>query len=512
MRQKTLGLILIEHSIRVALFATLTFGTCSSQETSELNTFKPVVKIDGIDRLEHVDIMILMSGEKLRGHILNKQLSLHTAYGTIPFKTEWLAGIAMDQTPWHADEIKTVNKNRFTGYLNDTITFQEESGETIQHNKESIARMVFRHRTDESNRTTQGRFIVLDNGDFFSGHLSDWEPKVKMGHGRELIPIKDMELVHLINESDKMRLLLRNGKEVIAPLDTDTLKLELEMGPVVNLRITQIQTIFLQTETLPISVRQAFPHTGMNLEAEFKLPPAAPPKGMVWIPPGRFQLGSSLNEKGRDTDEDPPTDVHLTKGFWKGIHEVTQGEYLKLQGTNPSGYPGPPNLPVEKVTWNEAVAYCRKLTEHERSSAHLPPGFVYRLPTEAEWEYACRSGSITRFHFGEDQRETELADFAWYTENSQSATHAVGQLQPNAWGLYDMHGNVWEWCQDVWQDAYTGGTVIDYSGPTEGWLRVARGGSWLYSANYCRSANRDSYGPNNRCSDIGFRVVLAANR
>src|SRR5690606_4368903 len=135
----------------------------------------------------------------------------------------------------------------------------------------------------------------------------------------------------------------------------------------------------------------------------------------------------------------------------------------------------------------------------------LPPGYIYRLPTEAEWEYACRAGTSTRFSYGDDPTTAALRDYAWFIGNSDSSSHPVGQLQPNPWGLHDMHGNVWEWCLDIWGASYPGGSIPDYTGPAEGWLRVARGGSWLYDPAFSRSANRDDYGPENRCSDIGFR-------
>jgi formylglycine-generating enzyme required for sulfatase activity len=179
---------------------------------------------------------------------------------------------------------------------------------------------------------------------------------------------------------------------------------------------------------------------------------------------------------------------------------------------NPSGFTGNSNRPIDKVNWHDAREYCSRFTETERRAGRLPEGFAYRLPTEAEWEYACRAGTTSPFSHGDDPKGTGLTDHAWFLQNSDSASHPVGSLKPNAWGLYDMHGNVWEWCEDVGHDAYPGGTVTNFTGSGQGWLRVARGGSWLYDSYFCRSANRDTYGPNNRCNDVGFRVVLAPVR
>jgi formylglycine-generating enzyme required for sulfatase activity len=172
---------------------------------------------------------------------------------------------------------------------------------------------------------------------------------------------------------------------------------------------------------------------------------------------------------------------------------------------NPSNATGDPGLPVEKVSWYEAMEFCRKLTQLAETAGKLPPGYTYRLPTEAEWEYACRAGTLTPFSFGEANNDLQLGDYAWFTLNSDSMPHPVGGKRPNPWGLFDMHGNVWEWCLDRWEGTLPGGTVTNQPTVPNGPLRVARGGSWLYDAKACRSANRDDYGPSN----IGFRVVLA---
>jgi formylglycine-generating enzyme required for sulfatase activity len=152
-------------------------------------------------------------------------------------------------------------------------------------------------------------------------------------------------------------------------------------------------------------------------------------------------MGSPDSEQDRERDEGPQTLVTLTRGFWMGRYEVTQGEYLAVMESNPSYFTGDTNRPVENVSWNDATNYCAKLTVRERAAGRLPAGWEYRLPTEAQWEYACRAGSTNRFHYGDDPGYTELANYAWYTINTGS-TQAVGGKLPNQWGLYDMHGNV----------------------------------------------------------------------
>ena len=230
--------------------------------------------------------------------------------------------------------------------------------------------------------------------------------------------------------------------------------------------------------------------------------------GFVWIPAGRFTMGSPANEQDRHADEGPQMIVTLTRGFFMGSREVTQGEYQVVVGGNPSFFTGDLNLPVEQVSWIDATDYSGRLTEQERTAGRLPLGWVYRLPTEAEWEYAARAGTTTRFSFGDDLGYGLLGQYAWYGDNSGNTIHAVAGKRPNRWGLYDMNGNVWEWCSD-WHGNYPGGTVKDPHGAATGEERIIRGCSWDNGAANCRSAGRNSVGPDSRINDVGFRAVLA---
>jgi formylglycine-generating enzyme required for sulfatase activity len=235
---------------------------------------------------------------------------------------------------------------------------------------------------------------------------------------------------------------------------------------------------------------------------------------MVFIPPGTFRMGSPTNEVDRYDWEGPQTAVTISRGFWMGKYLVIQGDYLAVVGSNPSyftsanGYSDDLTRPVEMVSWFEATNYCGALTQRERAAGRIATNSVYRLPTEAEWEYACRGWTSTRFSYGDDPGYTNLSNYAWYWDNSGETTDAVGQKLPNPWGLYDMHGNVWEWCQD-WYGDYAGGIAVDPQGPPTGSLRVIRGGDWGSGAWLCRSAYRINFNPDIRSLYIGFRVVLA---
>ncbi len=229
-----------------------------------------------------------------------------------------------------------------------------------------------------------------------------------------------------------------------------------------------------------------------------------------WIPPGEFLMGS----RGEYSDEEPVHLVKITRGFYLGRYPVTQGQFAAWKKSHENYFPGDLRRPVEQVTWDEAEEYCAWL--NDRSQVTWPPGlneFAARLPTEAQWEYACRAGIETEFYTGDG--ESALSAAGWYDGNSNSTTQPVGCKEPNAYGLYDMHGNVWEWCADVYYaDAYKA-RVDGVRDPDDsqkmdsgGVRRVVRGGSWDYSAGYCRAAYRVRVRPGYRLGDRGFRVCL----
>lgn len=197
--------------------------------------------------------------------------------------------------------------------------------------------------------------------------------------------------------------------------------------------------------------------------------------------------------------------ITLSRDFWVGKFEVTQGEYEALMGQNPSHFTGDPQRPVEKVTHVDATRYCAQLTAREQAAGRLPAGYVYRLPTEAEWEYACRAGSTNYFTFGDDDASADR--YAWTQENSDGSSHPVGLKAPNPWGLHDVHGNVWEWCEDWFADFPTN-AVIDPVGPSTGKFKVFRGGGWGHEAKFARAANRFMMPPSNGIYFVGFRVAL----
>ncbi|MBF0548342.1 MAG: SUMF1/EgtB/PvdO family nonheme iron enzyme [Candidatus Riflebacteria bacterium] len=212
------------------------------------------------------------------------------------------------------------------------------------------------------------------------------------------------------------------------------------------------------------------------------------------IHPGTFSMGSATGE----ADEKPAHQVTLTKPFYISVFPVTQYQYHVVMDYYSAGM-ATRDLPKELITWEEASKFCQKLGEKEQKE--------YRLPTEAEWEYCCRAGTTTMYFWGDFYN----GKYAWTAENSQKEPHFVGQKKANLWGLHDMSGNVWEWCQD-WYDPkyYSKSPTTDPLGPDSGKLRVLRGGSYLFTEKLARSSSRSRYDPKSKTAGLGFRVVLGA--
>ena len=225
---------------------------------------------------------------------------------------------------------------------------------------------------------------------------------------------------------------------------------------------------------------------------------------LLWLEPGTFLMGSSPEESSNPAER-PQTKVTLSHGFWLGRTEVTQAQYEAVMGHNPSSFKSVgPQAPVERVSWLDAMKFCQVLTDRERAAGRLPEGHSFTLPTEAQWEYACRAG--TTGDYARDPAAT-----AWFDINSGGTTHPVATKAPNPWGLHDMAGNVLEWCFD-WYDPYPGGEVTDPSGPKRGYYRIARGGSWRVEVQVGRSAARAGGSAARLDSTLGFRVALCPMR
>lgn len=355
-------------------------------------------------------------------------------------------------------------------------------------------------------RQAKHDIVLLGDGTKWTGEILTGTLDFRMAYGRLGLEKKFLAGLDLAAGTNSPHcVVLANGDRLSGLLETQVIQFQPDTGPQTNLWSKTIAQVVFGIQDGELQGFDSFQRSalenGSALETNLE--------GLVWISAGEFVMGSPSEESGREQDEGPQTRVMIPKGYWIGKCEVTQGEYQRVMASNPSNSTGDLARPVEKVSWFDAVDYCAKLTQQAEAAGRLPKGYVFRLPTEAEWEYACRAGTKTRFSYGEDLNGAALAEYGWFTQNSDSTPHPVGTKRPNLWGLYDMHGNVWEWCLDRWDGTFPGGTITNLATAGTGSLRVARGGSWLYEAKACRSANRDDYSPFNRCSDLGFRVVLA---
>ena len=245
-----------------------------------------------------------------------------------------------------------------------------------------------------------------------------------------------------------------------------------------------------------ISTANMTPSAAVTYSADKKTITNSIGMDFVSIPSGEFNMGSPSYEKDRSISEGPVHHVTISNSFYMGKYEVTQKQWRDVMGTSPSSFKGD-NLPVEQVSWNDVQDFIKKLNGYEG-------GNKYRLPSEAEWEYSARAGTTTRYYFGDD--ESILGDYAWYSNNSGSTTHEVGQKKPNPWGLYDMHGNVGEWVQDNWHGNYNGAPT-DGSSWEDSYNRVTRGGIWNGPAGFGRSAFRSLSGSDFSYGHVGFRLL-----
>jgi formylglycine-generating enzyme required for sulfatase activity len=345
-----------------------------------------------------------------------------------------------------------------------------------------------------------------------------------------------------IDDADPLGVLARvmNGRPRGARLGVLAVLLAVLAGALVFSRLGQDPVVPLaDTEPPPVvstrpEPKAALPPTVVLAEfaqpvpsdpgpvAAASVPPSGPmPKtiantiGMtlVLIPAGEFLMGSPDSDKDANADEKPQLRLRITRPSYLGATEVTRGQYRAVTGEYPSLYKGSDDLPVDEVSWNEAIAFCNKLSARERLKPYYQfgggaqsGGDGYRLPTEAEWEYACRAGTTTRFGAGD--ADASLGEYAWFYGNAKGGPHPVGRKRPNAWGLYDMHGNVFEWCWDRYEEKYYAiSPGADPLGPSQTTGRVFRGGSWDSGARHCRAAARSGLTPVLRGSLLGFRVA-----
>jgi formylglycine-generating enzyme required for sulfatase activity len=427
--------------------------------------------------------------------------------------------LSFDAARAPTDAVVTVNFNRLSGMITDHVfRFRiGSSGTVVPIRKETVAFVLLKKTSEETDFLKDAEkpdLFVMANGDLLTGKAAEQTVDIRTDYGKVAVAFNEIKEVRLLPEGDVTALVTKTaGNSIRGAWETNELSLSLEMGqilPVVykdqfarilvgrarDLASAQfgVRPLGVGESDAGLPARTALldePTITLDLgkQATMKL---------ALIPAGKFLMGSLGDEAGRDEDEGPQREVVVSKSFYMGVHEITQGQYEAVMGANPSKFIDAAK-PVESVSWEDAAEFCRRVSRR----AHQPVA----LPTEAQWEYACRTGSKTRFGFGDDDRQ--LSTYARYGQGAEAGTAAVGSKKPSAWGLYDMHGNVWEWCADWYASSYVNAATQDPTGPLSGQWRVLRGGSWVNTWEGCRCAARNKSTPDVRYNGIGFRVVVS---
>jgi formylglycine-generating enzyme required for sulfatase activity len=481
---------------------------------------RPPIRFDeGISQVEAV--AQLRDGETLHGRVLRETVTLAAPYGAVEIPLDQCSTLTFGESVCDPATALTVNANRITGVVLDKsfCLRVRPSGLRADIPREmllSLSLSVRGAQPPEAQKTSNADVFVMANGDVLTGKAA--EDAVAIRTKAEVVPVTFDRMRELkCQYSDGVvsaRLATVHDEIRYGQLATGTLTVELAFGArLADLHLAHLAGIYpgQAGELAPmLCVRE-----GPTAETAGDATTAAPVTGLTNsvgmqfapIPRGWFWMGSPQTEVGRDEDESPQHVARLSRGFLMAKTEVTQAQWFAVMGTRP--WAGNKKIlegeeyPATYVTFQEALEFCRKLTEAE--------GRPYRLPTEAEWEYACRAGSLTRFTFGDDERD--LRHWAWFSRGTETdgvaQAHPVGRKQPNAWGLFDMHGNVAEWTAD-WYGEYPAHPVTEPRGPETGLGKVVRGGSADSHAAGCRSAarSRGYDAPFGRHYLDGFRVVL----
>ncbi len=464
-------------------------------------------------RPKDVDILLLRNGDKLTGTVMNESFSIRTSYAHIGIESKYIAGINLEGGANNIESIITVNNNRFSGFIDDAfVSFKLTGGPQLEIRREKVLKIVFRQRPQETTGMKWRQSMVLKNGDYFHGQILTQNIIISTTYAKIPLDFATTESITLIGDSNPLTIVkMTNGDSVQGILETEDIQIELDVGSVIEVYQDRIDRIFFKEGYVPDSI----PSIVTSI-------PAAAKGNFILVEKGSFTMGDS----GGYDNEKPIHKVTFTYDFYIGKYEVTFDEYDAFcnatgkSKASDSGW-GRGTRPVINVTWWDAIDYCNWLSEKEKlpkaydSDGNLldkdgritidPSKVVgYRLPTEAEWEYAARGGNKSRGY--QYAGSSTVGDVAWYTSNSGGKTQEVGKKAPNELGIYDMSGNVWEWCSD-WYGNYSSSSQTNPYNSTAGSNRVNRGGSWFNNATAARVALRLHDSPPRTYNSLGFRIT-----
>jgi len=471
-----------------------------------------------IPRSDTEDVIYFRSEDVLQGQLLSEKIGLVTPYGMLSIPLRRCAGLSFDAARTPTDAVVTVNFNRLSGIITDHVfRFRiGSSGTVVPIRKETVAFVLFKKSSDETDFVKDSEkpdLFLMANGDLLTGKAAEQALDLRTDYGKVAVSFNEIKEVRLLPEGDITAIIAKTtGNPIRGGWETNELSLSLEMGQILPAVYKDQFARILVGRARDLAPAQFGVRPLGAGESDAGLPGKAAlldeptltldlgkqaTMKLALIPAGKLLMGSPGDEAGRDEDEGPPREVIISQPFYIGVHEVTQGQYEAIMGANPSKFVDAAK-PVESVSWEDAVEFCRRVSRR----THQPVA----LPTEAQWEYACRAGSKTRFGFSDDDRQ--LSTYARYGQGAEAGTAAVGSKKPSAWGLHDMHGNVWEWCADWYASSYVNAATQDPTGPLSGQWRVLRGGSWANTWEGCRCAARNKSTPDVRYNGLGFRVVV----
>jgi len=466
-------------------------------------------------RPKDVDILLLRNGDKLTGTVMNETFKIRTSYAHISIASKYIAGINLEGGKNNIESIITVNNNRFSGFIDDSvITFKLSTGTQLEIRREKVLKVVFRQRPQETAGMKWLQFMQLKNGDYFYGQILTKDVILSTTYAKIPLDFSVIEMITLIGDETPLTTVkMTNGDIVQGILETEDIEIELDIGAVIKVYKDRIDKIYFEEGYVPPG------------NVIFKYP-VSTVDNLVLVENGSFTMGDSWGDG--DNDEKPTHKVTFTYDFWIGKYEVTFEEYDKFREETGKSKPddegwGRGQRPVINVSWWDAIAYCNWLSEKEGipkaydSNGNLldengnmttdPSEVVgYRLPTEAEWEYAARGGKYSNgYKYSGSDNQDEVA---WYGGNSGGKSHEVGTKKPNELGIYDMSGNVWEWCSDFYGSYSSSSQTNPYS--NNGSNQVIRGGGWYSDTRSVCVANRLSYSPSSAGSNLGFRICRTA--
>ena len=464
------------------------------------------------ERPKDVDILLLRNGDKLTGTVVNENFSIRTSYAHIVIESKYIAGINLEGGANNIESIITVNNNRFSGFIDDAfISFKLTNGPQLEIRREKVLKIVFRQRPQETTGMKWRQFMQLKNGDYFHGQILTKDITISTTYAKIPLDFATTESITLIGDANPLTTVkMTNGDTVQGILETEDIEIELDVGSVIEVYQDRIDRIFFKEGYVPDGIPSI-------------VTSSATAKGnLLLVEKGSFTMGDTDGA----SDEKPTHKVTFTYNFYIGKYEVTFDEYDAFCSATGKSKPndqgwGRGSRPVINVTWWDAIDYCNWLSEKEklpkaydsngnlldkdgRVTTDITKVLGYRLPTEAEWEFAARGGNKSRGY--QYAGSSTVGDVAWYDSNSGGKTQEVGKKAPNELGIYDMSGNVWEWCSD-WYGNYSSSAQTNPYNSTAGSSRVIRGGSWFNDATDTRVANRYSYSPTNTSSDLGFRIA-----